>query len=249
MKLFALMISLLGAGASAQAAGSICPQQGLHPNSTITVRTAAMTVGEGGTESVQLCRRMKIHKLFIQAIAGNRDAYAEVLVNGSVKGTLYVPRNDPHYVVTVEDNSNSFELTSINGQVTTYSIKAVVSEAEDAMPGMGMQPRAPLPAGAVTQMGQLSARVIWIVNSLEGFTPYRTYGTYLLPIRKAAAEALAYAEARGDASESARPFYGKLLAALDAAQPYMSLYFEVDHAYTISIELMSYRERIRKVLQ
>jgi hypothetical protein len=245
MKLIAIAILFFAPGALA--ANSFCPGQ-VEQNSTITLRTDAMTVGEGATESIQLCRRMRVHKLYIQAIAGRQDAYAEVLVNGSVKGTLYVPGRDPHYVVTVEDETNSIELTSIRGQVTTYSVKAVVTEAGGES-GFSPRPRHPFPTQATTQMGQLAARVIWIVNQLDGYTSYNSYGTYLLPIRKAAAEVLAYAEARGDASEMNRPYYAKLLNAMDSAQPYMHRAFEVDHAFKLAVELMSYRERIRRVLQ
>lgn len=244
--LFTLLAILLSQ--KAVAATSHCPNSQLNPTSTITLRTDAMRVGEGATESINLCRQLKVHKLFIQAIAGRQDAYAEVLVNGSVKGTLYVPGTDPHYVVTVEDVTGSIEITSIRGHVTTYSVKAVVSEPESES-GYSPRPRQPFPNQATTQMGQLAARVIWIVNQLDGYTSYNTYGTYLLPIRKSAAEVLAMAEARGDASEMNRAYYAKLLNALDSAQPYISKAFEVDHAFKLAVELMSYRERIRRILQ
>ncbi|MCM2323704.1 MAG: hypothetical protein NDJ90_10630 [Oligoflexia bacterium] len=249
LALVTLIATSLGA-VSAQAAGSRCPDQYLNPNSTVSLRSYSLDVSEGETESIELCRSFRIHKLYIQAEGYYSDAYAQVLVNGNVKGTLYVPGRDPHYVVTVEDTASSIEFAAIRGSFRIVSLSAVLSESDGGFGGgYNPYPDTQLPSHVNTQMGQISSRVIWLVNQLENYTNYRIYGQYLLPIRKAAAEALAMSEARGDASSSARAYYERLLTTLDAAAPYIDDAFEVDYAFNLAVELMSKREQIRRVLQ
>lgn len=249
--LFTILAALVAFASQAEASASRCPEYALNPNSTIQLRGHSLAVSEGATESLRLCRTFHVHTLYIQAEGYYRDAYAQVMVNGKVKGTLYVPGRDPHYVVTVEEETQSIEIVAISGSFRVNSVSAVLSESRaggwypEPTPG----PQAPLPYYAHSQMGQVSARVIWLVNQLENYTNYATYGTYLLPIRKAAAEALAMSEARGDASQSARAYYERLLTTLDAAAPYIDNAFEVDYAFNLAVELMSKRELIRRVLQ
>lgn len=252
LALFAALAMTVAGVASipaAQAASSArCPDRYLDPNSTVSLRSYSLHVGEGATESVTLCRSFRIHKLYIQAEGYYNDAYAQVIVNGSVKGTLYVPGRDPHYVVTVEDNASSIEFAAIRGSFKLISLSAVMSES-NSNGGYFPGPEYPLPSHVNTQMGQISSRVIWLVNQLENYTNYRTYGQYLLPIRKAAAEALAISEARGDSSSTARAYYERLLTTLDTAAPYIDNAFEVDYAFNLAVELMSKREQIRRLLQ
>ena len=253
------LVASVFASAESFAAGSRCPESYINPNSTHALRSNNLYVGEGATESVQLCRQFRVHTLYIQAEGYYSDAYAQVMVNGRVKGTLYVPGRDPHYVVTVEEDTASIEIASIRGNLNIRAVRAVMSESYNnggngggwQNPGPGPQPgpQYPLPNYVNSQMGQMSSRIIWIVNNLENYTNYRTYGEYLLPIRKAAAEALAMSEARGDSSMSARAYYEKLLLTLDTAAPYIDNAFEVDYAFNLAVELMSKREQIRRLLQ
>jgi len=210
---------------------------------TITLSQTAFTVTQGETRSVRLPQNLYIHKLFIQAESANRyDSYAEVSVNGDIKGTLYTPGRDPHYVVTVAERTSSIELHTINNALRIISIKAVVSTT----PNDGRS-RLPRP-GYDSEIARLAYDIIQVVNALEAYTSYQDYGTYLLPIRKVAAKALAVADARGDASAGSRVYYTDLLGALDTAQPYLNRVLEYDASYELSIELMSITEQLRRIL-
>src|SRR5689334_16323497 len=69
-----------------------------------------LVVGSGRTASVPLANSMKIDKLIIQAQgAGRADAMFDVMINGVSKGTIYVPKNDPSYIVTVDATATSIE--------------------------------------------------------------------------------------------------------------------------------------------
>ncbi len=255
LALLTLLVGMIASALPAFASGASCPEQYLNNQSTVTLRNWSLYISSGSTESINLCRPLHVHKLYIQAEGYYTDSQAQVIVNGSVKGTLYVPGRDPSYVVTVEDDTSSIQIQSVYGSFKIHSVTAVVSEAysdgyyPQPSPGPHVGHGTSLPWMVHSQMGKISSRVIWLVNNLEGYTNYATYGTYLLPIRKAAAEALAVSEARGDLSLSARTYYETLLTTLDNAAPYMQNAFEVDYALNLSIELMSMREKIRMLLQ
>jgi hypothetical protein len=81
---------------------------------------------ESGTvEHVRLNEQVYIKKLIISAEGLRNDAVFDVVVNGDVKGTVYVPARDPSYFVTIEDSSDSIELVSRGGSVNISRILIV----------------------------------------------------------------------------------------------------------------------------
>src|SRR5262249_1828670 len=142
-----------------------CPSSNLA-KSTVTITQKSEIVQEGQTRSLRFCKPLHVHALYIQATGFAHDAYAEVLVNGSTKGTLYVPGRDPHYVVTVEANTTSIEFASIRNGFRVIEVRAVVSDVS----GADLQP---LPFYTHSKMAELAARAIWIVDQLDGYTPYQ----------------------------------------------------------------------------
>ncbi len=147
-KFLSLVVGIVAMASAAQAnaGGSRCPDSWVTPNSTVAVSSYAFNINEGATETVKLCRPLRLHKLFIQAEGYYNDAYAQVIVNGNVKGTLYVPGRDPSYVVTVEEDTTSIQIQSIRGNVKISNITAVISEANGGgypSPGPGPNPGFP----------------------------------------------------------------------------------------------------------
>lgn len=73
-----------------------------------------------------------VQKLYIQARASSfsyQDGTFEVRTVSGTKGTVYVPRNDPSYVVTVAETTSSIELKHTRGgSIDILSIKAVLAE-------------------------------------------------------------------------------------------------------------------------
>lgn len=207
---------------------------------TIEVSNYSVTITAGETRTFYLPTTYRIEKLWIQAEGVRSDAYGQVMVNGDVKGTIYAPGHDPSYIVTVKESADSVQIVAHSGQLRILNIKATVSETHPN--------RRPLPSYHQSVMGEVSSRIIWLVNELERYTNYGDYGTHLLPIRKSAAQALAIAEARGDASASARPYYVALLNDLDRAEAFLQNAYEIDVAFDNAVELMSQREKIRLIL-
>lgn len=73
------------------------------------------TLYSGTSQQVRLNGNKFIKKLIISAEGIRSDAMFDVVVNGDVKGTVYVPGRDPSYFVTIEDSADSIEFVSRNG--------------------------------------------------------------------------------------------------------------------------------------
>lgn len=84
-----------------------------------------VTLYSGTTQQVRLNGARYVKKLIISAEGIRNDAMFDVVVNGDVKGTIYVPGRDPSYFVTVEDYTDSIELVSRNGNAIVSRILVV----------------------------------------------------------------------------------------------------------------------------
>ncbi|MDD4975724.1 MAG: hypothetical protein PHY93_15310 [Bacteriovorax sp.] len=85
----------------------------------------AIRLESGTTQQVRLNGSRYIKKLIISAEGLRNDAMFDVVVNGDVKGTVYVPGRDPSYFVTIEDNADSIELVSRGGTAIISRILVV----------------------------------------------------------------------------------------------------------------------------
>lgn len=66
-----------------------------------------------------------VQKIYVQAEALRVDAQVEVIVNGDVKRTIYLPARDPNYVVTIADTTSEISFRHITGgKVIISSVKA-----------------------------------------------------------------------------------------------------------------------------
>lgn len=86
---------------------------------------SSITLYSGTTQQVRLNSGKYIKKLIISAEGIRNDAMFDVVVNGDVKGTIFVPGRDPSYFVTVEDYADSIELVSRGGNALVSRILVV----------------------------------------------------------------------------------------------------------------------------
>ncbi|MEK6705273.1 MAG: hypothetical protein AABZ06_05750 [Bdellovibrionota bacterium] len=110
--------------------GSIRPNPigGNEGVQTVELLSGSLHLDEAEMKSVRLGGTTAIQKLFVQAEAYRSDATIEVIVNGEVKGTLYLPARDPSYVVTIADTAGSIEFRHVRGgRVQIRSVRAVIS--------------------------------------------------------------------------------------------------------------------------
>ncbi len=249
---------LLGALFTVTAPRAAQAQNGL--TRTITLHSSWRDIAVGESVILRLPGTLFVHKLFIQAEAMNGNASAEVVVNGDVKGNIVVPWADPIYTVTVKDYTSEILLNGTptvgrEGVLRIRTVRAVVSddaeqggEARMPLPPCLSCRSLPFPHPYQTWMGNVSNQAIQLVDRLRAYTNYEDYGLYLLPIRKAGLRARAMAEARGDASLVARPYYEDLLMRLDSSEPFLDEHFEMDAAVDLAFQLLRLREYIRQIL-
>lgn len=95
------------------------------PRATTDAINRPFTLNAGTTEQVRLRGEKYIKKLIISAEGIRSDAMFDIVINGDVKGTVYVPGRDPSYFVTVEDYSDSIEFVSRNGSAIISRILVV----------------------------------------------------------------------------------------------------------------------------
>lgn len=81
-------------------------------------------LNDGEYKTIYLPRYMFVSKLYISASGSSGNAYFDVMVNGDIKGTIYVPGRDPLYIVNIASATNSIELRSLGGSAFINSIKA-----------------------------------------------------------------------------------------------------------------------------
>lgn len=85
----------------------------------------SFTLLAGTTQQVRLNETKYIKKLIISAEGFRSEAMFDVVVNGDVKGTVYVPGRDPSYFVTIEDSADTIEFVSRNGTAIISKILVV----------------------------------------------------------------------------------------------------------------------------
>ena len=118
-------------GAVKRATGARCGggrdqgSYGQEQSSTTDAIQGAFTLYAGTTQQVRLNGARHIKKLIISAEGIRNDAMFDVVVNGDVKGTIYVPGRDPSYFVTIEDYTDSIEFVSRNGNAIISRILVV----------------------------------------------------------------------------------------------------------------------------
>lgn len=83
---------------------------------TFDALSGSRILHSGTTDSIYLPETTDIKKLIISAEGVRNDAMFDVVVNGEVKGTIYVPGRDPSYHVTIEDTASQIELVSRFGK-------------------------------------------------------------------------------------------------------------------------------------
>lgn len=92
---------------------------------TVSLLSRPIILEAGTTRSISIPNPSYVKKLIITAEGVRNDAKFEVMVNGDVKGSIYVPGRDPSYIVTIEDYASSIELISQFGKARINQIMVV----------------------------------------------------------------------------------------------------------------------------
>lgn len=234
--------------------------------------TESLTGGEfqiapGQIQTVTLRNWRYVQKIFVRAEAyySNSNATVEVIANGDVKGTIYLPGRDPSYVVTIGETVRSLQFRNVsNSWARIIDVQGVMAqnplptvppvvlpgncEPFQLCPGAVVPPTSPyLPAR--NQGAYLSSRAITLVDGLEAHANYAEYGVYLLPIKKVAARAYATTANYGDLSLVSRGALLALKQQIEFATPYLDQTFERDAAFQLAVELTSLGKSLEALLR
>ncbi len=218
---------------------------------TINLNVTPFYLYSGETRTVSLGNDWRyVQKIFVQASGANsQSATFQVVANGDVKGTIYVPGRDPSYVVTIGETTNSIQLQHVSGGTAYIQSITVV---RDCRP-VSSVPTEPYYSDyswpARNEASALARRAITIVNQLQPYANYDEFGVYLLPIKKAAARAYAAAEARGSVSFTVHEHLRILKAQIDYAALYVDETFERSAVFELVIELKSLGDRLDMLLR
>lgn len=104
-----------------------CSKSLAASNHLVSVLFHPRTLESGRWDEISFRGRYYVKRIFLSAEGSGEDAYFDVMVNGVVKGTIYVPGKDPSYVITVEDEAESLVLRSFRGNAR---IETVILEVE-----------------------------------------------------------------------------------------------------------------------
>ena len=213
---------------------------------TVQLLDRELILAPGTTRSVPIPDGWRhVRRLTVEAEGIGRDGMFEVLANGDVKGTIYVPGRDPVYIVTIAEAARSLELRHTQGgQIRILSIAAVVSSASTNPPGGG---------GAIGGDGRaLAAHIAYhTIDLSDSFHPMVTvddWETYVLPIKIAAGRTYALARASGDLSGRVRNSLISLLAQMTLADPFIDRALRDNATFDLAVELLATRNRVEELL-
>ena len=218
---------------------------------TIKLNIAPFYLSPGETRTVQLGNDWHhVQKIYIQANgAHSQDATFQVIANGDVKGTIYVPGRDPSYVVTIASVADSIQLQHVSGGTAHVRSITVVRSCRSVRATPPGEFYSDDYLSARNEASRLARRAITIVDKLQPFASHSEFGWYLLPIKKSAAIAYAAAEARGPISATVHVSLRQLKAQIEYAIPYIDETFERSGVFELAIELKSLGDRLDMLLR
>lgn len=212
---------------------------------TVSLRDSSFSLDVAETQSVSVGGYVHIKKLIVRAESRVGGTF-EVLVNGEVKGTIYVPGHDPSYIVTVEDNSDTVQLRQISGgAVCIKDIKAVV----DARTSDHWHHRGELAPESYDSAVEIGREAIELVDSLRDYVDPIEFNNYLLPIKKAAARLIAKASARGDLSQTTVNALDALGATIEANGQFLDKELSREVTFDTVTNILALQEQIKKIVE
>lgn len=167
---------------------------------TINLIDNTFYLSEGQTKSVRLPERKHrfVKNIVIQAEA-RIDGTFQIIANGVVKGTVYVPGRDPSYIVTIEESVSSLEFQHIRGGTASIlSVKAVLKDDKKEETTEGSETTATTEGPGKSAIS-IANRVIAICDDLgRHLDPKTELVQYVLPIKNKAIRLRSAAMADGD---------------------------------------------------
>jgi hypothetical protein len=216
----------------------------------VNLTPLALELQQGNAHTLRLSEIKRVQKLKVDAEGVREDAIFEVVVNGEVKGTIYVPARDPEYIVTIAESTESIVLRHKQGGRVRI-LKAIAYVAPIEIPqSKPRRPTEPLPLALRSQAAQLATEIIALCDELVS-SPNSTrvaIAEIILPIKRAAGRAYAAARANGDLSAKVHQKLELLKSEIQYADTYFEEALNDPDRFDLVVNLLTKREELAAMI-
>lgn len=183
------------------------------------------------------------HPAYVESvrIAAEGIRYAgmfEVWANGKIKGSIYVPGEDPCYIVTIREVISSLEFRSLSN--SDIRVRSVVIENNSGVI---------LNGGSLGDAVSLAQKTIELVNAVKPSANLEDLSNILMPIRKAAAHLYAAASVSSPYDTKTHSALVNLLVTINAASHYLDESLETDTNFELATGLLQVKEQLDNMLR
>jgi len=167
------------------------------------------------------------------------DARLEVIVNGEIKASLFIPGHDPYYLVTIADAARSIELRHVSGgRIKVSSLVANV------------QRKAPVPHhGAFSsKAAQIGIEIIRNSNDFASLTSRYDFERHISPVKIRAGRVYAKATASGDADSELNQLMSELLTQMASSTNFIEQCMMKDQLFIIATKFLENQYKLDELL-
>lgn len=209
---------------------------------TVSLRNGNFNLDADKTRIVTLDSWHYVQKIIVRSSAAARGAYA-VWANGEQRAVIEPTAAGGTTEIDLHESISAVEFRNTRGASQVFDVTVV--QSLDTVFGGGDGGTATGIDGNATQ--RLCRNALELVEQLRPYTNFANYGTFLLPIRKAAARAYAVAAARPSGTQMGMSL-AQLEAQIASADTYLNEAFEVDAAFNLAIEVLTLRYKIEDLI-
>jgi hypothetical protein len=193
-----------------------------------------------GVFSVPLNDWREVQALDIDVEAIGSDATLEVLVNGEVKASIYIPGHDPHYFVTVKEATRSVELRYVTGG------RIVINRMVASLTPTHSQP---FPGGSYSsKAAALTLKIIANCNDFASVASSSDYTAYISPVKIKAGRAYAKATASGDIDSQLQVLLQQLLTQMQSNATFIDSAMRNDASFQIAVDFLTLEDTLDEVM-
>jgi hypothetical protein len=198
-----------------------------------------VTLDPGQARTIQLPLTRHVEKIVISAYGIGQDAMFEVLVDHTVKGTIYVPGQDPSYTVTIAETTRLLTIQHTSGakvRVTSIVAHYVQNGGHD------------LPGDESNVAAHLSREIIEAMAAFQVSVKAEDFKRYILPIKTAAGHSYAIATASGDLSRRLLDSLEILETQFIVAQHFFEQSMADEVLFEQCVRALTLRHQLREIL-
>jgi hypothetical protein len=207
------------------------------------ILSTAIIINPGQTQTISTGRSYYIDHLIVNAEGVMNDSTVEVLVNGTVKGTIYAPGRDPEYVVTVREVTNHIEIRYKTGGKMKISSLTIFRSEDGYEPGSIGH----LPVGKEIST-YIASSLIDLCRKLEHLLPTSDFEKHILPVKIVAGQLYAVASAHGDVSLKTMEKLQALNFAISLSVNYIDELLKNGKTFELAVKYLELKEQLKEAL-